>query len=218
MKLSILALLAGLLLAGCSSGSLLSRWVSKSPMATIRTPAVSISQTGDAAVPAAVTSTTSTQAVTVPPGATVEIRITPPVRVDPAALPSTVTATTHTEVVTAPQAFTPAASPKPPTAAEEAQAAGIRWFYIGGVVCALAAVACLILKHPVNAGICGIGAVAVPLVGAFFGNENAVRIALAVVGVSGGIWIAWLCLRKWHPEYQAAIKAKADQILKLTPS
>ncbi len=199
-------LAAALLLGGCST---IGRWFTKAPAATVKTPSIAVQQSGDVAVPAAATVTSTKQELPIPPGSTVEIKVTPPAKVEATAKPVVLTSTTTTETVKGVQSFTP---PNPPTATELAKASGVKWFYIAGVVSGILALLFLWQAHPINAVICGGGAVALPMIGNLVGSEAALRTALVVGAASVALFCAWLLLRKYHPEYKAAVEKKLSSL------
>lgn len=202
---------------------------SKSPRQTVKTPSgATITQSGDAKVPGNVTTSTTAAEIPLPAGTTIRLAPNPSPELNQApggavaapqspakplppleiVLPaaSTLRASTTTETVNGPEAH------GPPTAGEIAKAAGLKWFYIGGVVCFLAALWFLKTGHPVNAGVCALGALGLPTLGNVLGSEWAVRLGIAVVCASAALLAAWFLLRKYHPEYLAELKAKAGQL------
>lgn len=108
-------------------------WFSKAK-AVVTTPKASIHQSGDVAVPAQTTVTTTKTEAPIPPGSRITIE-TPPTASN-VAIPTLVTSTI-TERATGPTSFTPSA---PPTAVQLADANAKLWFWIGlciGVAAAL---------------------------------------------------------------------------------
>jgi hypothetical protein len=202
---------------------------SKSPRQTVKTASGAlITQTGDAKVPGNVSTVTTAAEIPLPAGTTIRLAgdaapqlsqapggaaATPQSPARPAApleivlpAPSVLRASTTAETVNGPEAH------GPPTAGEVAKAAGLKWFYIGGVVCFLAALWFLKSGHPVNAGVCALGALGLPTLGNVLGSEWAVRLGIGVAVASAALLAAWFLLRKYHPEYVAELKAKADQL------
>ena len=191
-----------LALTGCSS--LTSHF--KTPSVAARTPSMSVSQAGTVAAPAQAAVTTTTTSMPVPAGAKVTVEMPSTL---PAATPTPALETkTVSESVVAPTSFAP---PAPPTAKEQAVAAGLRWFYIGGVLCGLAALFALYQGHPINAAVLGGGAVGLPIVGNIVSSDWAIYIVIGIAALSLGLTIAWFNLRKHHPEYIAALKQKISQ-------
>ncbi|MDD2764183.1 MAG: hypothetical protein PHE83_09450 [Opitutaceae bacterium] len=203
-----LALAALVFLPGCTSLR------GRAARMVVHTPTTTVTQSGDVKSPGTVQTVTSTAEIPIPAGSTVTWSPpAPPAGQDstPAApgavavvvsAPTALRASTVTETVKGPE------SPAPPSPAEIAKGEGVRWFYIAGAVAGLAALAAFYFGHPVNGTILLAGAVGLPLVGNFVGSAWAQRVAIAIFALAAGIGLAWLILRKYHPEYIAAIKAK----------
>ena len=181
--------LYSLILLLCCSCATTTRFP-KSPVFSHNSKTGETVQTGDAAKHASISSVDSKTEIPFPPGSVITIR-TPDA---PAATVGTTTAipvatvTEHREVISTPTAFTP---PAPASPSEIAKGDGIRIFYYVGGFLALAACALAYLEHGKAAIIAGIGAIAVPCLANFLSSEWAVRACVAVVCISGALFIAW---------------------------
>ena len=148
-----------------------------------------VTQAGNAAAPAQVTTGNTVTEIPLPPGASITINApaVDPFNPVPEKIP-VVRVTEHREQITTPTAFTP---PAPPSANEIATASALRWFLIAGLILAIGAGLLLWRGHGKAALIAGIGAVAVPLLGKFLSEEWAVRALLITAGISGALFAAW---------------------------
>lgn len=125
--------LLAILLSGCSTGSLFH--LPKMPKLTVTSPSGQVmTQTGDAAVPAHVSTVTTGSQVQVPAGSNMVFDQTLGTWSIKFGLPSTVTASTKVETVDGPKAFTPAA---PPTPAAVETAKLVPWLW-GGMILGIA--------------------------------------------------------------------------------
>ena len=168
----------------------------KSPVAAASTPALKVSQTGDAAIPARAEANTQTTSLPLPAGT--EVTVSPATGAVTYRLQADSLARVefHAERVDAPQAFTPPAPPLPPTPAEVAQGFGVRAFWIASLVCVAGAVFLAWQAHFLAAGLVGLAAVCLPVLARFFSSGVAVAVGGALV--AGGIcfFAAWHILAK----------------------
>lgn len=185
--------------------------------ATISTPQATITQRGAVAVPAKVSTSTSKASLPVPAGSVVNVHAAraegAPKAQDPVSVtlagPSVLSVESTSQGVSGPESFAP---PAPPSPAALARGEGVRWFYIAGAVSGLLALLAFYMGQPLNGGVLLAGAVGLPAVGNFLASEWALRLGIAVACVSLAFVVAWLKLRQYHPEYIAAIKAKAAKL------
>lgn len=123
-------LLVSALLMGASGCSTLHRVIS--PSSTTTTPGgMTLTQTGDAAKPASVSTTTEAKTVPLPAGTNIVFDEKLNTVTLQLSQPTTLKTETKTEVATAPQAFTP---PAPPTPVQVAAGRAQAWFWVGLVV------------------------------------------------------------------------------------
>lgn len=128
INMRILIPLLCLLLPGCAA----LRPKPKPPAATVTTAAGTIlTQTGDAQVPASVSTKTTTQSMTLPTGTLVWQNREKDLIQYQLARDTPLTTTVRAEEAKAPQSFTP---PAPPTPAEEADGKAVLYYRIGVVV------------------------------------------------------------------------------------
>jgi len=126
-------LLVLLLLVGCTSPS---GWLRK-VSSVVKTPATEVRQSGDAAVPAQATVSTTQTSAPIPPGSKITIE-TPVAKEGALATPPPVlVTTTTTEHSSAPTSFQP---PPPPSPSELATAQTKIWFWIGTIIGGAAAI------------------------------------------------------------------------------
>lgn len=116
-----------LLLMTCSGCALVHRVLS--PTATVTTPMGTVlTQTGDAQVPASVSTKTATQTMTLPAQSAVWVNAQTGALEYRLSKDTPITTVTKTEEAKAPQAFTP---PAPPTLADESEAKMVLFYRIG---------------------------------------------------------------------------------------
>lgn len=186
------AVLLCLALSACSLGRL------QAPKATVTTPAGAIvKQSGPAEIPANVTVSTSTSTLPIPAGSVYVIPAAPNNKQPPAenkqqtvtlSADSVLSVTTKTEHAEAPRAFTP---PAPPTAAQQAAAAGIRWFYVAALLGFIAAGLLAWTQHYLAAVKVAAGALCLPILAHFFSSAVAMTVSAALIALGLGVWLAW---------------------------
>lgn len=176
------------------------------PSATISTPGASVTQSGDARTPAHAETETTTSEVPLP--AFTEIRLDKTGKEFSLALPAitTLRTTTRTERIAAPASFDP---PAPPTPAAEAQGFGVRAFWVGALLCLLGAGVLAWAGHPL-AAVCAAGAgIALPILANFFSSAHALTVAGCLLGLGGGLFLAWHILApKYGLHLPAALTPK----------
>ena len=125
-----------LFLTACSTSSWLRR-----AKATIKTPTTTLTQVGDVAVPANVTTTTTKTEAPIPPGSKITIetpQVLTPTPGDYGRSPLPIMSqTVHTEQITAPTSFTP---PVGPTLSDQTDSTLKLWSWIGVIIGAVAGI------------------------------------------------------------------------------
>lgn len=174
----------------------------------LTTPRATATQTGPAEIPASVTTETTT--VTIPavtpnsashagaaadagPGVT---RVTPDVESRPGRLElatpnlasGSVVIEMRRDTATAARTYPP---PSPPTAAQLAQADGVRWFYVASLVCFVVAGLLAWRAHILAAVKVAAAGVALPLLAHFFSNTVALTVAGALFAAGVAFFAAW---------------------------
>ncbi len=168
----------------------------KPPAATVTMPSgAQLEQTGAAEVPATVTTATEIRSVPLPAGTalvfdekagTVTVKLS---------RDSNLTETITSERAEAPRAFTPSA---PPTAAQLAQADGVRWFYAAALLGVVAAGLLVWRGHILAAVLVGAGSAALPILARFYSSAVALPLAAGLVCAGVAVFAAWHILNRRH--------------------
>lgn len=181
------ALLVSALLMGLSGCSTLRKIIP--PSSTTTTPGgVILTQAGDAAKPATVSTETQTKTVPLPAGTNIVFdeklgTVTLQLSKD-----SALTETTKAETATAPQAFTPPAPPTPTELAAGANKARTWYFSAGLGLLGLL----FIYRTHIKAGvICFAGAVAYPIVQNLIDDASAHLVLVAAIAGAVALFWAW---------------------------
>ncbi len=176
--------LALVILAGCRSVP----HVAEPPAATITTPSgATIKQTGDTPAPAKVETTRTKHTLPVP-AALVWFDEKLGRFVYQLSGDSVATVETVAERAEGPKAFEP---PAPPTAAEIAQADGVRYFWLAALGCTALAGLLAWRAHYLAAVCAGLAAVALPILARFVSTASAVTIGAALVVAAVCFFAAW---------------------------
>lgn len=155
----------------------------------VQTPAGAIlSQSGAAAVPAAVNSTQTITDVPLPKGSTV--------RIDPdGAVSVTVTEAATFHAAASHESATAAASFAPPSELDLAKGFNVRLWGAAGLALAVLALGLALRGHLKAAAIAGAGAVVVPLVGHFVNSTAGLVLAGICIAASVALFAAWHLMR-----------------------
>lgn len=208
-KLFFLALAVTFVGWGCTNPrNLISHWIA--PKLSGQKQPVKIDQTGAAQTPASGDVSESKIFTAIPANTPVKVEKDGTVSFT-AGSATTVSANIQESHYTAPKAYAPAA---PPTPAEVAAVENIRWFYIAGLVCALAAGLAAWSGHYLAAIKFGFAAVAVPVLARFFSQHAAVMVGLVCLGLGVGLILAWHELKAKYglPDDLKAAASKVESI------
>lgn len=207
---AFVALMPWIPLIGCKSLLL--------PKAVIATPSATVTQSGPVQVPASVASdvteieiplsgfarardsVSSVARVTpqkasgsVVQGATPRTASGPAATLEPASDAGAIRIVTRHDNATAPRSFAP---PTPPTALEAARADTVRYFAIAGILGLFAAGLLAWSQHYLAAIKVAAGAIALPVLGYFFGNAVAMVVSVALFALGAGVFVGWQVLKR----------------------
>lgn len=194
------ALLLALCLAGCATQP-------RSDAGIDQLGKPKITQNGAAKTPANASVTTTATTLTIPAGSKVEIpspaptntegrQVSPPAPVVVTlSQPSELRTETRCEAVEGAKTPEP---PPPPSPGDLARASGIRWFYLAGVVCGLAAIASIYFGYAWAAKSLVVAALAFPIVGNLVSSKWAIAVAGVFIFSAGAFCLAWKILAARH--------------------
>lgn len=193
----ILALLCSLLVWGLVACR--SREKSPAPASAVYVSpdGAKLSQNGFASEPARIDRAESLAKVPLPKGSA--LRFFPPFGDVPPKIEITIPQesalelSTNSDAVSLPKSFPP---PAGPSARETALAESLKWFHLGGIAFAVGALLLLWRGHGKAAGIAGIGAIGVPLLGNFVSSDAALWISIACSVAAISLFAAWHLVRR----------------------
>ena len=171
-------------LVGCANGA--RRVHAVAPAAVITGAGASLTQNGEAQTPAAADTTAGRSALTIPAGTPVSIA-PDGVATFTAALPISLTSSFDRFRATGPAAFTP---PAPPTPADEARAAGVRYFYFAALVCLVGSGLAAWAGYPLAALCLGVAVPALPVMANVVSSSAGVLVGGVLLALAAGLVIA----------------------------
>ena len=162
----------------------------------VTTTGATFENNGDAKAPAKMESKQSVSEMPVPEGSTVTVENE---EGKPSVLKVSLSSPTKLTVKSSVDTFTSAVSFTPPSPSDEAKAQGLKWYFIAGIIFAVATVAFAYKGHVTAAISSGIGAVCVPLLGRFVASEKALWLCIGLGAVSLSLFGAWYLIKKKYP-------------------